>query len=502
MATNIYPVTRYHEKTEDYIVKVNGNKVPLNTARVSKCPINRRWPGHQREKEQTELINFLSLESDESIEFEIIPKKSFEKLEIRPKRLGIKPEVKDGVIRFTLPKNAYFTVEPYGREKALHIFVDPLRVIGVRKGDGHLTYFEEGEHDVGLITLTDNQTLFLAPGAVVYGSIYAKDAKNIRIIGGGILDNSRNKEEILFQVQDSANDVAVKNATRRHTIQLEYCENVTIEGITIRDSLVYNIRPLACKNLLVQNVKIIGCWRYNSDGVDMHNCENVLIDNCFIRTFDDSICAKGFDCYYEGDVEEKVKKAMYRDGKSYDKFKNLYVKDCVIWNDWGKSLEIGAETRAEEMCDITFTDCDIIHVTGPALDICNVDYAHIHDVTFKNIHVEYDDPYLPPFLQKKDGEEYVNPDPEKVPVLIKVHTLFHKEYSAGGQRRGKIDHITFSGIQLFGKYPPLLTFAGYDADHKTKDILIENLFLNGEKLENLPEGALTLGDFTESITFS
>ncbi|MBR5295985.1 MAG: hypothetical protein IKU24_05290, partial [Clostridia bacterium] len=198
MPTNIYPLAEYEEKTENYIVKVNGKEVPLHTARVSKYPINRRWPGHQREKEQTELINFLSLETDEAVSFEIFPKKPFEKVEIRPQSLGITPEVKDGVISFTIPKNAYFTVEPYGRENALHVFADPLRRIGVRKGDGHLTYFEKGVHDVGVITLHDNETLFLAPGALVYGSIYAKDAKNIRIIGGGILDNSRNKEEILF----------------------------------------------------------------------------------------------------------------------------------------------------------------------------------------------------------------------------------------------------------------------------------------------------------------
>ncbi|MBR5295029.1 MAG: right-handed parallel beta-helix repeat-containing protein, partial [Clostridia bacterium] len=444
--------------------------------------------------------NFLSLETDEAVSFEIFPKKPFEKVEIRPRSLGITPKVKDGVISFTIPKNAYFTVEPYGRENALHIFADPLRRIGVRKGDGHLRYFEKGVHDVGVITLHDNETIFLEPGALVYGSVYAKDAKNIRIIGGGILDNSRNKEEILFPVEDSANDVAVKNATRRHTIVLEYCENVVVEGVTIRDSLVYTIRPSACKNLLIKNVKIIGNWRYNSDGIDMHNCQDVLIENCFLRTFDDSICAKGFDCYFEGDVEEEVNRAMYRDGKKYDEFKNLYVKDCVIWNDWGKALEIGAETRAKKMHGITFTDCDIIHVTGPVLDITNVDFAHIHNVIFQNINVEYDTPFLAPYLQKKDGEEYTNPDPKKAPMLITAETIFHKEYSAGGKKRGKISDITFRNIHLFGEKMPLIKFQGYNEDHKTENVRVENLFFNGEKITPFPKENLILGDFTENIT--
>ena len=498
----IYPVTKTELNVEDYEVKINGEKIDLHTARVSKYPINRRWPGHQREKTQTELVNFALMEFVSATTFEIRPKKPFEKVEIRPKSLGITPTVEDGVIRFTLEKPAYFTVEPFGRHEALHIFADPEQFKMVRKGDGNSIYFEKGIHEAGVIELHDNETVYLDEGAVVYGSIYAKDAKNIRILGKGILDNSHNKEEILFPVEDSANDVAVKNATRRHTIVLEYCENIHIGGITIRDSLVYTVRPSACKNLLIQNVKVIGNWRYNSDGFDMHNYENVMIDNCFLRTFDDSICAKGFDCYFEGDVEEEVKKAMYRGGKKYDTFRNLVVQNCVIWNDWGKALEIGAETRAEEMHDITFRNCDIIHTTGPVLDILNVDYAHVHNVSFQNINVEYDDENLSPLLQTKDGEEYINPDPEKIPLLIKAETYFHKEYSAGGTRRGKIDHITFENIHLFGKKPPKLKFAGYDEDHKTRDIVIRDLYHNGKKVDSLPEENFVLGDFTENILLS
>ena len=61
--------------------------VQLNTARVSAVPFNRRWPGHQRCLEETELINFLSCAADEPLEFEITPKNPFEKIDIRPKSL-------------------------------------------------------------------------------------------------------------------------------------------------------------------------------------------------------------------------------------------------------------------------------------------------------------------------------------------------------------------------------------------------------------------------------
>lgn len=498
MAVKIYPITKTEMVTCDYEVKINGQAVECDTARVSAVPFNRRWPGHQRGKEQSELINFVSVSADEPLYFEITPKKEFETVDIRPISLGVEGEIKDGKILFTLNEPAYFTVEPYGRSGALHIFADKIKKYDIDIENDNVLYFGAGEHDVGLIELQSNQTLFIDEGAVVYACVKAIDAENIKILGRGILDNSRNKEKILFECNAEGNASAINNAIREHTVQLEYCTDIEIEGITIRDSLVYNIRPIGCRNLNISNIKIIGCWRYNSDGIDMHNCENVVIDNCFLRTFDDSICVKGFDCYYEGDVEEAVHKAMYRNGKAYDVFKNVVVKNCTIWNDWGKCLEIGAETRGEEIFDIVFEDCNIIHVNGIPLDSCNIDYAEVHDVTYRNINVEYDDVILCSLIQTKDDEEYRNTDENYAPPLISVSTSYHYEYSAGGTRRGKSHDITFKNIRLFGRHTPKAYFVGYDEEHKTKNIVIENVYWNDKLLDDIE---ITCGKFVENIEY-
>lgn len=500
MSFKIYPVTKTEISCDDYSVKINGEEVKLNTARVSACPFNRRWPGHQRGMEQSELINFLSLCTDEILHFEIKVKKPFDKANIRPLSLGIKPEIdKEGVIRFTLEKNAYFTVEPFGRNNALHIFADTLPEYNINKNNDDVIYYGAGEHNVGLIELKSNQTLFIDEGAVVYANVKAVDADNIKILGRGILDNSKNKEKILFEENAVGNTSAVLNAKRTHTIQIEYCDNVEIDGITIRDSLVYNIRPICCKNLKIKDVKIIGCWRYNSDGIDMHNCENVIIDNCFIRTFDDSICVKGFDFFQVKDVNSAVKEAMYHNGKVYDVFKNVLVKNCTIWNDWGKCLEIGAETKAEEIYDIIFENCNLIHVTGPVLDCYNIDYAFVHDVIYRDINVEYDEIIMSPSIQERDDEEYVNKNLNYSPTLINVTTDYHFEYSAGGDRRGKTHDIKFSNIHLFGKYEPKMYFKGYDEEHKTKDVTVENVFWNGELLEKIEN--MKIDQFAENIEY-
>ena len=51
----IYPVTKTEIVCEDYEVYVNGEKVELNTARVSAYPFNRRWPGHKRQNPRRSL---------------------------------------------------------------------------------------------------------------------------------------------------------------------------------------------------------------------------------------------------------------------------------------------------------------------------------------------------------------------------------------------------------------------------------------------------------------
>ena len=493
MGAHIYPVAETEMKNSTYDVKVNGTPVKTNAARVSAYPFNRRWPGHQRQLEQTEIISFLSFETDGNTEIEIKVNKPFERAELRPKNTDAEMRVENGIIKIHLNKPQYFTVEPFGRENALHIFADP---IADYKKEGEIVYFGAGEHDAGIIELKSNQTLFIDEGAVVYGGVHACDADNIKIIGRGILDNSRIKEKILFEANAENNFAAVNNAERTDTIDLEYCTNVTVDGITIRDSLQYNIRQICCRDLEIKNVKNIGCWRYNSDGIDMHNCENVHISDCFIRTYDDSICIKGFDWQQSsGGVNE-------HDGKECDVFKNVIAENCVIWNDWGKCLEIGAETRAEEIADIHFKNCSIIHVTGPVLDCMNVDYAHVHDITYDNITVEYDSVIPQPLLQGTDSENYyeMKPDKDYAPHLILLSVEFHEEYSDGGTRRGKNNGFYFNNIRLYGRQKPTMYFHGFDAEHGCRNIHISDLYVNDKKIACADEISIEKNECCSDIT--
>ncbi len=338
--------------------------------------------------------------------------------------------------------------------------------------------FGPGVHRPGILQLRSGDTVYLDEGAVVHGCLHADRAENIRILGRGVLDSSCNTEEILFDAGRSAAGDA-RNSRREHTIKLTRCRNVEIDGPTIRDSLVYNIAAWGCEDVRVDTVKIIGSWRYNTDGIDLHNCRRCVVRNCFVRTFDDSICAKGHLGY----------PPLCED---------IRVEGCVLWGDWGNVLEIGAETCASELRRITFRDCDIIRCHGVAMDVLNSDYGDVHDVRYEDIRVEADADAQRPRSQTADGEAYpADPRGDYRPWLISLAIVQHAEYSGGRPERGKIRDIAYRNIQVFSDRMLPARLVGYDRDHRIGPVRIDGLFWNGQPVRALDALPLSWNEFAD-----
>lgn len=124
-----------------------------------------------------------------------------------------------------------------------------MSAYNVKKEDKNIIYYGEGEHELGDIYLQSGQTLFIDEGAVVYATVYGMHAENIKILGRGILDNSKNQAKILSEMNAEGNASAVANAQREHAVNFVCCKNVEIDGITIRDAGLYNIDAMACENI-------------------------------------------------------------------------------------------------------------------------------------------------------------------------------------------------------------------------------------------------------------
>ena len=471
-AAQIYSVPEGERIYPGYTVKVDGAVAPVSEVRCSAMPFNRRWPGHQRQIEQTELCGMVRFAFDAAAArgeralpaatVTVTAAKDFKTVKIRPLSRNVAFHRKGRTVTFDLIQPGGYSVEFDGYHNNLHVFADAAKEYELPR---NALVFGPGAHDIGIRELKSGDTVYIDPGAVVYGGFHASNATDIAILGRGIIDMSRVKEKILFPATGDGHE-AVKNAKRWHTIHLTGCRNVRVDGVTVRDSLCYNLGLWGCEDVAVNNVKIIGQWRFNTDGIDLHNCLRARVTDCFARTYDDTFCFKAHEGY--GNCEDCV------------------FERCVAWNDWGKAFEVGVECRAEHLRRLAFRDCDCIHAVSWAMDVSNVDYGRVSDVTFENLRIESDEPMPATQYQATDDAPF---DPKKglgaPPRLFQGSVHFHHEYSKenGGKWSGGgfIDGVTVRNVSVVtdGR-KPLVRLGAIDAKHRPENVVFEDLTVGGK----------------------
>lgn len=464
-----------------YKVYINEKPILIERARVSRFPFNRNWPGYQRALDQTEITGFVSFDVTGEMNIKIECDFDFNEVTVRPLSLNIKPKTEDKVISFTIDKPCQAVVEFDGISGALHLFADPKENYPIPSND--VIYFGPGEHDVGRIDLQSGQTVYIDKGATVYGEVFAIDAENVKILGKGILDHSK---QTSFQIDNDFID-----PLRPSPIVFRYCKNVEIKGITVRDPFFLAVRPIACENVVIDNIKVIGCWRYNSDGIDLINTRHAKIKNCFVRSFDDSLCLKGFCGPFACE--------MYHNGKTYDIMEDVVFSNCVVFNEWGKALEVGIDLCASEIKNCRFENCDVIHACGVAMDISNVDYAKVHDITFENIRVEHGITAHRPQIQDNEDSVYEGENSDHLPLLMQCNIFFSEEYSTIKDKHGKIHDVNFKDIKVYSPRMLPSVFSGKDKEYKVSRVNIENLYLNGNKITDMKEANFTVKNYAEEI---
>ncbi len=181
--------------------------------------------------------------------------------------------------------------------------------------------------------------------------LYALDQSSIAITGAGVLDGQadadhwwdwkgRGKHEP-NQTQDRGalqkmgeNGTPVKDRVfgdghylRPQFIQPYRCQNVLIEGVTIRNSPMWEIHPVLCRNVTVRDVKI-DSHGPNNDGCDPESSTDVLIQGCTFDTGDDCIA---------------IKSGRNADGRRINvPCENLIVDNCTMKDGHG-GVSIGSE---------------------------------------------------------------------------------------------------------------------------------------------------------------
>lgn len=470
----------YENRQDLFEISCEGRRIPAYGCDVSAVPFNRVWPGHQRSFSQTEKAAYVMLGNDGKTVLKIRPKKAFSRVVVRPLSKKVAVKIEDGAVEATFPSCGQYTVEFDGFHCALAVFINLEKDFFEYKSKPNVLYFPAGVHYADArIMLEDGQTVFLDEGAVLYGSINASKKRDVRVVGYGVLDNSRMQRENSVQ-----STFAVLHGDEGFGLPIHFdrCENVSVEGVTIVNSSEWSMKFTACKNVCVDNIKLIGMWRYNADGCDFCNCTNASIKNSFLRTFDDSIVVKGLASRREYPVE------------------NVLAENCVLWCDWGKCLEVGVETCAPYVKNIVFKNCDLIHGSDVMLDVCQGDGADISNVLFENIRIEYSGEEQVPSIETEEVTEYPAFGRVHVPALIVVSSgtsMWSHDPAAGN-----IDGVIFKNIEVTAPQtalPCVAILRANEAQSVIANVRFDGLFVNGERTA-MKDLRLVIGGNVENVS--
>jgi len=176
--------------------------------------------------------------------------------------------------------------------------------------------FFVGRYLTGTIHLKSNVTLHLEEGAILVGSdnpfdyerigswmalIFAHDQENIGITGKGVIDGrgylvANNILSMVHKgiIKDPSGLLydRPREGIRPQNIYFKGCRNVHIQGIMLKDPASWNQQYDQCTNLIVEDLLVDSKSYWNNDGVDIVDCDSVIVRNCYIDAADDGICLK------------------------------------------------------------------------------------------------------------------------------------------------------------------------------------------------------------------
>jgi hypothetical protein len=302
--------------------------------------------------------------------------------------------------------------------------------------------FLPGVHDIGLaFPLRANRNYYIPGDAIVYGTFSNTkwgDSHHIRIFGLGTLSGARLKHPGYVEPAVPENDHA-----RYRPIELVGTTDTRVEGITLADSATHSlmlIHPYKAGHPNEIRWTKIFTWRANGDGINPFG--NTLIEDCFLRTQDDSLYVSG-----------------------------LGIRRCVLWNDAnGSSFVLSSlpqltdRTLIVEDCDVIYSRAMWHHWSGGRVFNMRGEGggAAGAGVVFRNIHIEDPRPTLQQFFVCMTLPEPYSKQAEKREagdlsgilfqnLSIAAPSVLGEPQILHGHADARIRNLTFEHLTLAGK---------------------------------------------------
>ena len=121
----------------------------------------------------------------------------------------------------------------------------------------------------------------------------------------------------------------IRRFLRPVMVSLVGCKNVLLKDVIFQNSPAWNIHPLMCENIIIDNVLARNPdYAQNGDALDLESCKNALIVNSTFDAGDDGIC---------------IKSGKDADGRKRGKpCENVVVDGCTVFQGHG-GFVVGSE---------------------------------------------------------------------------------------------------------------------------------------------------------------
>ena len=208
------------------------------------------------------------------------------------------------------------------------------------KAGGGRVVVPAGNYKTGTIVLKSDVHLYLEHGATLYGStdlkdyrpvksnyvslrtqtstiqlIYADKVSHVTIDGYGTIDGRGRAFQKL-----SWNDEGI---TRPHLIRFIQSQDITVRGITLRNSGCWMQHYLACDRVRIEDIQVYNRNNYNNDALDIDGCHDVVVRGLLSDSDDDGITLKS---------------------TSPRLCENVRISDCVL-SSHCNAVKLGTETN-------------------------------------------------------------------------------------------------------------------------------------------------------------
>ena len=249
----------------------------------------------------------------------------------------------DAVILFSPERDLYPIVETVFEGLDTRRCISPVNADGARNisitGGGTIDGSGDSWRQVKRSKMAPSQwkSLLLSGGFTnSKGDVWYPDSSSWR---GSLVSDSFNVPQGLESDEEWE---SVKTYLRPVMIGLKECTNVLLKDVTFQNSPCWNIHPLMCRNVTVDNITVRNpSYSQNGDGIDIDSCEGVVIVNSTFDVGDDAICIKS------GKDEDGRRRARPT--------RNLIVDNCTVYRGHG-GFVVGSEMSGG-VSNISVTRC-------------------------------------------------------------------------------------------------------------------------------------------------